>query len=255
MARLSLALAAALIAGVAHADTDEETEPAELALRAAIKARDAKAIAGLLSPKLDVAGVWFADAGCAKRFAAPGPLAAADAPAFARCLAQLRLQVTTRHTATPRGAVLTYDPGIELEAVFDGRELRWIGYEGQGRRDENLPTLSTQAFEALRKSGSPNVDAVVGRQLATAVARQGAVSAWVKLCLDATGAISLAELREATTPDAGAVLLAVTRSWTFRPFQHAGKKQPACSMVFLVYPASRAPSYETLPYAAPAAAE
>lgn len=249
MARLPLAIALlALAASAARADTDEDTEPAERTLRAAIKAHDAKAIAALLSPKLELAGIWFADPACARRFSTPGPLAPADAPAFARCLAQLRLQVTTRHTATPRGAVLTYDPGIELEAVFDGPTLRWLGYESQGRHDENLPTLSTQAFESLRKTGSPNIDTAVAAKLATAIASRGSVSAWIKLCLDATGALSLTELRSATTPDSGAILVAATRDWTFKPF----KKQPACSLVFLVYPASQAPSYETLPDVAPA---
>jgi hypothetical protein len=246
-----LAVIAAL-AGTARADPDDDTEVGQARLAAAIRARDARAIARQLHPRLDLAGVWFADPACAKRFASHTALAAGDLDAFARCLAQLRLQVTTRHTSTPGGAVLTYEPGIELELVFDGPLVRWIGFEAQGWKDANLPTLSAQAFEALRRSGTTNLDATAGKQLATAAASRGSVAAWIKLCLDPTGAITTAELRDSTTPAAGAILLAAIKDWSFRGFEHKGKKLPVCALSYLIYPAAKAPSYETLPTAAPA---
>jgi hypothetical protein len=258
----------AALAGTTRADPEDDTEVGQARLVAAIRARDARAIARQLHPRLDLAGVWFADPACAKRFASPMTLAAGEpdverAPekqqarsaridAFARCLAQLRLQVTTRHTSTPSGAVLTYEPGIELEVVFDGPLVRWIGFEAQGRKDANLPTLSTQAFEALRRSGTTNLDATAGKRLDAAVASRGSVAAWVKLCLDPAGAITTAELRDSTTPAVGAIVLAAIKDWSFRGFEHKGNKLPVCALSYLIYPAAKAPSYETLPTAAPA---
>lgn len=252
---LAVTAAAAAAAALAAPGAVADIPAAELGaaeLTAAIKARDARAIARRLHARLDYAGVLFADPACAARFAKHGELGPKDADAFARCLAGLRPQLSTRRSAQVEGAVLTYEPGIELELTFDGPRLTWIGYVAQGHADENLPTLSAQAFEALRKTGRTNVDEVIAPRLAE-LPGQAPISAWLKICLDATGAVTALSVREASSPKAGELLAAAARDWTFRPFVHRGKALPVCSLSQLTYPAAAAPVVETLPAVVPAA--
>jgi hypothetical protein len=247
------AASAALASSSARADLPE-AEIGTAELTAAIKARDVKAIARQLHARLDYAGVLFADPACAARFAKHAEVGPKDADAFARCLAQLRPQLSTRQSSQSDGAVLTYEPGIELELTFEGTKLAWIGFLAQDFADANLPTLSAQAFEALRRTGKTNVDAEVAPKLG-ALAAGAPQSAWLKLCLDATGAVTAISVREATTPKAGEVFREVARGWTFGPFVHRGKAIPVCSLSRLTYPAAQAPIVETLPTVVPATAD
>ncbi len=249
------AVAATTAAALASSSARADIPPAEIGaaeLTAAIKARDARAIARQLHARLDYAGVWFADPACAARFAKHGELGSKDADAFARCLAQLKPQLSTRRSSQRDGAVLTYEPGIELELSFEGTRLAWIGFLAQGFSDANVPTLSAQAFEALRRTGKTNVDDKVAPHLES-LADKGPASAWLKLCLDATGAVTSISVREATAPRAGEVLAEAARDWTFRPFVHRGKPIPVCSLSQLTYPAAQAPAVEILPIVVPAA--
>ncbi len=83
---------------------------------AAIRARSAPRVAKLLADPLRNYGIWFADPACAKQFGAPGVVTGADLQAFARCLAQLKLQATTRQPGASDNGILTYEPGIECRA-------------------------------------------------------------------------------------------------------------------------------------------
>ena len=224
-------------------------------LAAAIRSRNGNRVAKLLGESVQSYGIWFADAACAKQFGAPGVVTGPELGAFARCLAGLRLQATTRQPGASDNAILTYDPGIELEISHSGGRVRWIGFQYQTAADRGRPTLTAQAFEALRKAGKTNLDDVVGTKLEPVLERAKAtsVSAWVKLCIDDEGSIDHVGVRQTDAPagQGGKVSMAfevaIERGWRFRPFTLRGKAMAVCTMTLLTYPAARAPLIETLP--------
>jgi hypothetical protein len=223
-------------------------------LGAAIRAKNAARVARLLSDPVHNYGIWFTDEACAKQFGAPGVVTGAELKAFARCLAQLKLQATTRQPGAPNNAILTYDPGIELELSHSDGRVRWIGFQYQTAADRGRPTLTAQAFEALRKSGKTNLDDAVGNKLEPVLERAkiDSVSAWMKLCIDEEGALDHTAVRQSDAPpgQAGKVSTAfevAIERWRFRPFQSHGKPMAVCTMALLTYPASRAPLVEMLP--------
>ena len=223
-------------------------------LGAAIRAKDTAGVAKLLSDPLSNYGVWFADAACAKQFGAPGVVVGPELLAFARCLVQLKLQATTRQPGSTDNGILTYEPGIELELAHADGRVRWIGFQYQTEPDRGRPTLTVQAFEALRKEGSANLDATVRDRLEPVLerARTSSVSAWVKVCLDDKGAVDRVATRQSSAPAGFAssvtnVFEAAVRAWKFRPFEQRGKPMAVCSMTLLTYPMARAPLVEMLP--------
>jgi len=222
-------------------------------LGAAIRARSATRVAKLLGETVQSYGIWFSDAACAKQFGTPGVVSGTDLQAFARCLAQLKLQATTRQPAADN-AILSYEPGIELEIQHLGGRVRWLGYQYQTAADRGRPTLTAQAFEALRRSGKTNLDDAVASKLEPLLerAKLGSISAWMKLCIDDEGSLDQVTLRDSDAPSglSGKVSLAfevAMRSWRFLPFKSQGKAIPVCTMALLTYPAARAPLVETLP--------
>jgi hypothetical protein len=254
---VSLALAAS---GDAHARRIYRPPPpivdvgAELG--AAIRAKDTAGVAKLLFDPLHNYGVYFADPACAKQFGAPGIVVGPELSAFARCLVGLKLQASTRQPGATTNGIVTYEPGIELELSHTDGRVRWIGFQYQTEHDRGRPTLTVQAFEALRKAGSPNVDAVVRERLEPLLerSRTASVSAWVKVCLDDKGGIERIATRHSSAPasDTGAVTAAfeaAVRTWKFQPFQQRGKPLAVCAMTLLTYPMARAPLVETLPAA------
>ena len=218
-------------------------------LEEAIRARDAKAIAPLLRKQGMFVGMWFPDAACTKRFGKAKKLKkAADINALAGCLAKLELQPTTRKSQFQNGALLTYAPGIEVEIAVEHGDVYYAGYVHHAdHKQREVPTLTAQAFEALRRSGSTNVDAAVEAKLAPEVSKRNGtqVAAWIEVCLDSKGKTKMA-VSEATTSEIGKVVLAATADWTFQPF---GKGVPVCSHSLVTYPAAKAPKTEVLPFA------
>jgi hypothetical protein len=223
-------------------------------LGAAIRARSATRVAKLLAESVQNYGIWFTDPACAKQFGTPGVVSGPELQAFARCLAQLKLQATTRQPGAADNAILTYDPGIELEVEHLSGRVRWLGFQYQTAADRGRPTLTAQAFEALRRSGKTNLDDAVSSKLDPLLerAKLRSVSAWMKLCIDEAGTLDQVTLRDSDAPSglAGKVSLAfevAMRSWRFLPFKSQGKPMAVCTMALLTYPAASAPLVETLP--------
>lgn len=243
------------LSGEAHADmvvasstTARDTERGIAELTQAIRASDGKAVRAQLATSLVNGGVWFPDRACAKQFAAPGPIDAKAAPAFARCLARLTPQLSTRRSSRRDGAVLTYAPGLELELTFRGAQVRWIGppvHHG----DAPVPLLTAQAFEALRTRGTTLVDDAVAPTLAGKLGKRRSVSAWLEVCLDAEGKVTKLTHHDATSAEIGDAFVEAARSWAFRPFAVRGAPVEACSLSMVTYPSRHAPAVETLPRA------
>ena len=75
--------------------------------------------------------------------------------------------------------------------------------------------------------------------------------AWIKLCLDETGAITTARVTETTSHEIGEGFRGAMMAWTFKPFMLGDHAIPACAMLRLAYPAGQGPAVETLPMPSP----
>lgn len=237
-----LALLALLVPSVALADTTSDGE-----LVRAMKRHDAKVIAARLATPLEYKGVWFGDAQCTKRFARAGVLQTKDRELFARCFAKLVPQLSTRMSANRESTVITVEPGVELELTFNAEgNIRWINPAG-GSDAKGTPMLTAQAFEALRSKGTTLLDDKV-RELEPELTKANPTSAWIRTCVDETG-VSTRETAWSSTPLTGELFLRATSDWAFRAYTPPKQKLPVrvCSLSLLTYPASRAPSIETLP--------
>jgi TonB family protein len=256
--KLLVAAAAGVIAcGPGLHDPSQYRNP-ELAdfaaqLETASHAHDVAKMRALLHDEVTIAGIWFADVTCTREFAAPGDVTGPRLDDLARCLAGLELTRSERSDALPDVVVLTYGPGIELEArlidTHDGPWLAWIGYVARRNLQDALPTITPAALEQLRLAGDPQAP------LAGPSTFASGTSAWLKICIDRTGAVSSAQVREATSPHAARAFADATKTWQFRPLLLGGQPAPACAMLQMTYPASERPPHEQLPLPVPDAPE
>lgn len=196
-------------------------------LAQASQSGDVETIRRLLGPKVVLGGLWFPDADCTREFAAPGEIGGGRLEELARCLTTVKLELTSHHSVFDDVAVLSYAPGIEVEARLvdtdHGTWLSWIGYADVREASDRLPTLTQAAFDALRD----------GSDAAPATMPQAHESAWLRVCIDATGHVTNAHIRSASSMEAGRMFAAAAQSWHFRPFSPAGQPLPACSLVSL----------------------
>jgi hypothetical protein len=199
-------------------------------------------------------GLWFNDAACAAQFSNGGELRPDQLAAFAHCLAGLHLQPSTRDDALGDVVVMTYAPGIEIEARVVqedvGPHLTWIGYESRRDIDALIPTVTVDTLESIRLSGDRNgpLDPSVASTLELdPTPKSHAQFTWLRLCVDETGAVTLAHPFETTSEQASAAFETAAKAWTFRPFTIQGRVVPICSMVRMTYPAGQGPTVETLP--------
>lgn len=244
---MRLALLALLLPTMALADTSRETQTAADRLVSAIKRHDVRTIDAMLATPFRYDAVWFSDAACSKRFAAGGVVKTADRNAFARCLTKLVPQLSTRKAPTLLHAVVTVDPGIELDVEFDvtdesAPKITWVGLAGLFDGSAT-PMLTAQAFEALRTAGTTMLDDAVRADFKRTPAT---TSAWMRTCLD-DHAVATRTIVWSSTPETGAAFLRATADWAFKPFAPRGVATAACSLSLLTYPASTAPMTEVLP--------
>ena len=230
-------------------DSETLATASTVKLAAAIRTRNVAGINAVLGTKFTNNGMWFPDAACTKRFESGGEIKGAELGVFARCLAGLKLQMTTRKSALRDGGVLTVDPGIEIELAFQGESLRWIGFPSQSGGDRAIPMLTAQSLEALRTAGATVVDLKVSRALDLELAQQRALVAtsWIKVCLDPKGEVTKLTAIQSTSSAASAAFLAAVADWKFKPFTIRGTAIAACSASLLAYPGSRAPLVEAYP--------
>ena len=208
-------------------------------------------------------GLWFEDPAC--KFPV-GEVHPSLLPDFARCLVGLKLQQSLRGDALGDVLVLTDALGFELEARvsvdrFTRVQLLWIGYASKG--PDALPTISGTSLDALRVRGDHDgpIDPALGDTLDRAPFRSTGTRvdpkamfafAWLKLCLDATGAITAVEPLLTTSPDAQKAFIAAARAWEFKPFVVRGRPIPVCAVARLSYP-PHGPNDEVLPLPPPPA--
>jgi len=210
---------------------------------------DVAAIRKLLGPKVTNGGLWFTDLDCTHEFAGPGEIGGGRLDELARCLTTLKLDVSKRGDALPEVAVMTYAPGIEIEARFidrpDGPWLSWIGYAARRGPDDALPTITPEQLETLRTAGDPRptVPALNNEHSA----RSHFAYAWLKVCIDRDGAVSRVDVRDASTVHAGRMLADIAKAWRFRPFTPAGQPIPVCALDRIVTPPANTPPHETIP--------
>jgi hypothetical protein len=209
---------------------------------------DAAAIEAMLDEPFQLDGVWFEDPSC-REFATPARLRADKFPALAKCLATLRLQPSGRNSVLSTAALVTYEPGIELELRFFAFDtsswLHSIGPVSYEEQKPSIPTISPALLDSLRTTrDAPDPSTTV--RLAAELAGRDYVSAWLKVCVDVRGDVTV-ESRDATSELVGDVFSNVAKTWKFSPVVLGGQPSPACSFVRLVYPAGKGPAAQDIP--------
>jgi len=140
---------------------------------------------------VEIRGLWFHDPACTTRFGEPRTVPPAELDELAACLATLRLRRT--RGAAPDSAILTYAPGIELEARFaDDDTLVAIGYEGDDGEGPR-PTLARERLDEMRIAGDRD-----GPLAADDAAALGTEHAWLRVCIDTHGTVTDSRALEAT---------------------------------------------------------
>jgi hypothetical protein len=245
---MKLLLAAALAACGPGIKQAPETPPAQdfaTKFATAARAGDIATLRAMMGPHVTLGGLWFPDATCQKEFAGTGEIGGGRLDELARCLTTVKLMVSPRKDSLPDVAVLTYDPGLEIEARFidktTGPWLSWIGYESRRDLADALPTISPGALEGLRTAGlrDPAVSAPPSDEHPFA---------WVKTCIDTDGKVTGAHVREASSPAAARAFTAAIADWAFKPFVPSGQPMPACAMVLLAKPLAQALPEARLPF-------
>jgi hypothetical protein len=215
---------------------------------------DPRALRDLFHGAFVDGGLWFDDAACAKEFGAGEEVPAARLDAFSYCLAGLHLQPGARGDELGDVVVMDYAPGIEVEARVvpeeDGAHLSWIGYASRRPIDAMIPTITSTALESIRTSGDPNgpLDPAVAATLELdPTPKSHASYTWLRVCVDETGALTLAEPYETTSSPASKAFVDAALKWTFKPFTIRDTPVAACSMVRMAYPPGQGPVVELLP--------
>jgi hypothetical protein len=222
------------------------------AVVAAVARHDAAAIASYMQVPFSYGGLWFADPDCARQFPTQTKVDQSHILAFATCLAALPLHTSHRRHQLNNIEVLEYAPGVEVELQFATRDdhvsLTWLGYSGRRDANDALPTITEAAFEALRE-GPPTIglDETTREKLTAGAKALGirAEYAWLKICLDGTGAVTGVHAREITSSFAEHAFVAAAQAWHFRPFEIGGQAMPVCAMTRVAYPGMTEP--EVLP--------
>jgi len=224
-------------------------------LTQASQKHDVKTVRAMLRDSVTIGGLWFADVACMKRFSSPSEVRGPALDELARCLTTLELAPSDRLDALPDVFLLTYRPGIELEARFidyvDGPWLAWIGYAARRDVADALPTITASTLEALRIEGDAQ-EPLAGPGAFDELATLGHARAWLKVCIDGSGAVTGAHVREATSPRAARIFGDAAKTWKFRPFVLGSQPTPACSMIAMRYPVDKDdPSPDVLPFPLP----
>jgi hypothetical protein len=198
---------------------------------------DVDGIAAMLEGDVGYGGLWFSDSECSRILPRPGTIHASGTRAFAECLATLKLSAGSRKSPMLDVAVMTYEPGIEIEIVLGGTRskptIRWIGFLAP-HDGEPQPTIAPEVLERNRVEGTLDI------------AIEGVV--WVKVCTDVEGGVTSHRPLVAHSVSAQlAVLREVTR-WRFRPFMLADASTPICSVVRIGKPSAAS---ALLPYPPP----
>lgn len=114
-----------------------------------------------------------------------------------------------------------------------------------GDKDESIPTITPVLFDSLRTTHDAP-DPSVTQRLEAEMAGRDYVFAWLKVCLDVAGNVSV-ETREATSDAVGNVFSDVAKAWKFDAPVIDGQPSPACSFVRLVYPSGKGPVAQEIP--------
>ena len=202
-------------------------------------------------------GLWFASAACTSEFGQPGEIPQPRVHAFARCLAELKLQPSHRENALGDVVVMTYEPGFEIEARVvsesDGPRLSWIGFASRRNAADNDPTITNAAFESLRTEGDRNGPIEPALAATLELDEFSPAITWLKICLDETGAVrSVVSVRDHVREDLAGVRRGGEHVVEVQALHdRRASHMPVCSMVRLAYPATSAPPVETLPLPPP----
>jgi TonB family protein len=217
-----------------------------------------QAIRDLLRGSVTYAGLWFNDPACTQQFPVAAPIPAEKLDAFAHCLAGLHWHASSRVDPIADVLVLTYPPGIEIEArvvrELDGPRVQWIGFTSRRDESASLPSITPEVLEALRTAGDrdgPLDPEVAGTLELDRDPDTHSAHAWFQVCIDIDGRVTSARVRAYTSPKAAHAFADAIAKWQFQPFIFAGHPLPVCSLLRSVYPVAAREAKETLPLPLP----
>ena len=207
-------------------------------LVAVTRSGDATAMRALFGDSVTFGGAWFADPTCRTRLAVAGKILPPHYEVFARCLATLPLTASTRTSAHPEIALVSYAPGIELEVLFGGSveapKLRWIGYVARGPREGEVPTFTQAAFEALRVDPQPLVLDAATRARVDDELRDQKIKhlySWFKVCADTQGTITHVQRSATSSIVAQRAFEAQLRTWKLQPVRLGAEPSAVCALI------------------------
>lgn len=242
-------------------ETHEARVRASEQLIAAFSTHDATAIQAVMSDDVTYGGLWFPDSECRRTLGGSRSIRGDEIATLARCLAPLSLVLSENEHPYPNVGVFTYDPGIEIEVLFDlaSSKVKWIGYAGRRNKDV-LPSVTATALLALRSEASsvkldPSVVATLTQEhdrFRPTESSQPHFYAWLKICIDATGAVTGAHPYEVSSLKARDAFVAMAKAWSFQPFVLGDQPTPVCALIDLEEP-DPPKDRPALPFPTPAA--
>jgi hypothetical protein len=206
-----------------------------------IEQKDDRGIAHMLQTPLGYGGLWFPDTACRRRFSGAGVIPEAGIDELAKCVSTLPIKLSERKHGYADVAVFEYEPGIEIEALFDpeeGGHLSWIGFVGRRDVKDALPTVTQASRLAQRNEIAPlaldeATRKAIDDELAVDPEHEAAATAWFKVCIDATGAVTGVHPRLTSSLTAQDALATWIRTWTFRSYKLGEQPSPVCSMLWM----------------------
>lgn len=199
-------------------------------------------IRALLARDVALGGLWFPPGTACAALAAPAIVSEAKLDFAAACLSTLKWRASARKDALPDVTVLEVEPGFELEARVvaegDKQRLSFIGFASRGR-DDTAPTITPAMLETLRIAGD--------RRITPPPGVERPARAWMRVCLDETGAVTARPLLTSRLAAQDAFAAGIA-TWRFKPLELGGAPTPACASLWFSDPLFE---HETLPLLPP----
>jgi TonB family protein len=218
--------------------TDPAADAVAATLAKAIQAKDAKAVAAALVPPFLYSGVVTKDDACKRTFRSAGKIDdSAQLVPFATCL--LAVDGIADYAVVGRSFPPHVGGGADHAVLVfvdpDARALKAIVIVP--KRDPNAPAvISPKLLEGQRIKGDPRV--APDLQTAKAIHKAGVhrVIASVKICLNAKGDVSSAEVAKSSGfPAYDQELTDAIATWKYKPWTVDGMPAAVCTAITFIY--------------------
>ncbi|MGE0546198.1 MAG: hypothetical protein AB7O24_20795 [Kofleriaceae bacterium] len=219
-----IASCATLIPSIAHGDVVDRGLAA-FKLQSAVRKGDAAAAEAMLSPTVRTGALWFHDAACAKQFASPHTLEAAERGQLVKCL----IGLTGPDIAwnIPAGLSIRLGTGILIGVSVGADGITALEPIGAAAGDRPILTIHGHALHGKM------IEQFSSRTSAYKADAQSSVPAPIlRVCTDAAGTLTNSSVLVSSgvsSYDAGA--LAEAKRWNWSPLHVDGRAVPRCEII------------------------